>query len=120
LVAPPQLLVADELCLGLAPLVVETVYEGLRAMSKAGTTLLVVEQQMDRVLDMAEHVIILEHGSVAYDGGPSDAAEAMEGILASRGERITMVSGAGERRRAELQESSGKSRADPRDGSDGG
>jgi branched-chain amino acid transport system ATP-binding protein len=95
LVAPPQLLVADELCLGLAPLVVEAVYDGLRAMNEAGTTLLVVEQQVERVLDIAQHVLILEHGAIAYDGGPSDALGAMEGILASRGERITLLSGDG-------------------------
>lgn len=91
LVSPPELLVADELCLGLAPLVVEAVYDGLRAISKAGTTLLVVEQQVERVLGIAQHAIILEHGAVAYDGGPSDVAEAMESILASRGERITLL-----------------------------
>jgi branched-chain amino acid transport system ATP-binding protein len=95
LVAPPQLLVADELCLGLAPLVVEAVYDGLRAMSEAGTTLLVVEQQVERVLDIAQHVLILERGAIAYDGGPSGALGAMEGILASRGERITLFSGDG-------------------------
>ncbi len=104
LVAPPQLLIADELCLGLAPLVVESVYDGLGAMAGAGTTLLVVEQQVERILGMADHVIVLEHGAVAYDGDPSGAVEAVEGILASRGERITLVRSAGDRRPTTLRQ----------------
>ncbi|MGH9208566.1 MAG: ABC transporter ATP-binding protein, partial [Acidimicrobiales bacterium] len=53
LVAPPHLFVADELSLGLAPVVIETVYEGLRRINQAGTALLVVEQQVDRAVDLA-------------------------------------------------------------------
>lgn len=93
LVAPPSLFIADELCLGLAPVVVDAVYEGLRKASEAGTTLLVVEQQMDRVLEIADRAIVLEHGTVAYDGVSSGAAEAVESILASRGERPVLISG---------------------------
>jgi branched-chain amino acid transport system ATP-binding protein len=87
LVAPPRLLVADELCLGLAPLVVDTVYEALGAISRAGTALLVVEQQIDRVLNIADQAVILEHGSVVYDGEPVGAARAMDRVLRARGER---------------------------------
>ncbi len=47
LVAPPRLLVADELSLGLAPVVIDAVYVGLRDIHRAGTALLVVEQQVD-------------------------------------------------------------------------
>ncbi len=53
LVVPSKVLVADELSLGLAPVVVDTVYEGLRAINRNGTALLVVEQQIDRVLKLA-------------------------------------------------------------------
>ena len=54
LVVPPRLLMADELSLGLAPVVVDAVYEGLREINRAGTALLVVEQQVDRALELAE------------------------------------------------------------------
>jgi branched-chain amino acid transport system ATP-binding protein len=84
LVVPPQLLVADELSLGLAPVVIETVYEGLRKINGAGTALLVVEQQVDRALDLADHAVILEHGTVAFAGAPEQALSAMEQVLASR------------------------------------
>jgi branched-chain amino acid transport system ATP-binding protein len=84
LVAPPRLLVADELSLGLAPVVIETVYEGLRKINRAGTALLVVEQQVDRAVGLATDAVILEHGGVAYTGASHGAKRAMERILASR------------------------------------
>jgi branched-chain amino acid transport system ATP-binding protein len=84
LVAPPHLFVADELSLGLAPVVIETVYEGLRRINQAGTALLVVEQQVDRVVALAQQAVILEHGTVAFSGPADQAKEAMERILASR------------------------------------
>jgi branched-chain amino acid transport system ATP-binding protein len=92
LVLPPKILVADELCLGLAPLVVDAVYEELQKISHAGTSLLVVEQQVDRVLDIADRAVILEHGSVAYNGSAGGATSAMETLLASRGERPVLLS----------------------------
>jgi branched-chain amino acid transport system ATP-binding protein len=84
LVAPPKLFVADELSLGLAPVVIESVYEGLRKINRAGTALLVVEQQVDRAVELAADAVILEHGGVAYAGPAHGAKKAMEQILASR------------------------------------
>ena len=54
LVVPPRVLVADEISLGLAPLMTDIVYDGLRRINEAGTALLIVEQQVDRVLEIAE------------------------------------------------------------------
>jgi branched-chain amino acid transport system ATP-binding protein len=87
LVVPPRVLVADELSLGLAPVVIEAVYNGLREINRAGTALLVVEQQVDRALDLATEAVILEHGGVAFAGPASQALAAMEGVLAGRGTR---------------------------------
>jgi branched-chain amino acid transport system ATP-binding protein len=87
LVVPPRVLVADELSLGLAPVVVEAVYNGLREINRAGTALLVVEQQVDRALGLASEAVILEHGGVAFAGPASQALAAMEGVLAGRGTR---------------------------------
>jgi branched-chain amino acid transport system ATP-binding protein len=84
LVVPPQVLVADELSLGLAPVVVDTVYEGLREINRNGTALIVVEQQVTRVLELAHKAIVLDRGSVAYDGGPEGAAQAVESLMARR------------------------------------
>ncbi len=91
LVVPPHVLVADELSLGLAPVVVDAVYDGLRRINAAGTALLVVEQQVDRALDFATSAVVLEHGSVAFDGPTSAAMAAVERVLAARGERSVMV-----------------------------
>jgi branched-chain amino acid transport system ATP-binding protein len=75
LVVPPRVLVADEISLGLAPLVTDIVYDGLRRINEAGTALLIVEQQVD---------LVLEHGSVAYRGPSAGALEAVERLLGSR------------------------------------
>jgi branched-chain amino acid transport system ATP-binding protein len=90
LVEPPRVLVADEISLGLAPVMIDAVYEGLVKINQAGTALLIVEQQVDRVLDIAAAAVILEHGSVAYAGPTDGALSAMESVLASRGDRALL------------------------------
>ena len=87
LVVPPRLLMVDELSLGLAPIVIDAVYDGLREINRAGTALLVVEQQVDRALGLAEGAIVLEHGTVAFAGPASQALAEVEKVLAARGER---------------------------------
>ncbi len=84
LVVPPRVLVADEISLGLAPLMTDVVYDGLHRINQAGTALLIVEQQVDRVLEIAETAVVLEHGSVAYRGPSTGAMGAVEGILVAR------------------------------------
>ncbi len=84
LVVPPKLLVADELSLGLAPVVVDAVYESLEAINRNGTAMLVVEQQIDRVLKLANKALVLDRGRVAYDGSPAGAASAVDQLLSRR------------------------------------
>ncbi len=91
LVVPPRLLVADELSLGLAPVVIDRVYHGLRQIHEAGSALLIVEQQIDRVLDIADEALVLDCGILAYDGPVEGAAGAMDRLLASRGERNVLT-----------------------------
>jgi branched-chain amino acid transport system ATP-binding protein len=100
LVAPPRLLVADEISLGLAPVMVDVIYDGLRRINAAGTAVLVVEQQVDRVLDIASTAVVLEHGSVVYDGPTGGAMAAVERLLASRDERSAQGTPAGVARTA--------------------
>lgn len=75
---------ADEISLGLAPLMTDVVYDGLRRVNQAGTALLLVEQQVDRVLEIAQTAVVLEHGSVAYRGPSTGAMDAVEGLLVAR------------------------------------
>jgi branched-chain amino acid transport system ATP-binding protein len=93
LVEPPRLLVADEISLGLAPVMIDAVYEGLIKINQAGTALLIVEQQVDRVLDIAATAIVLEHGAVAYSGPAEDALAAVESVMAKRGDQVVPRTG---------------------------
>lgn len=63
----PRLLMIDEPSLGLAPLVIDQVYDKLRMLNASGMTLLVVEQSTARVMDLATHVYVLRNGKVALD-----------------------------------------------------
>jgi branched-chain amino acid transport system ATP-binding protein len=82
LATPPRLLVVDELSLGLAPVIVDAVYDGLVRIRDAGTALLVVEQQIDRALGIADEAVLLAKGAVAWQGDAGGAATAMDRLLA--------------------------------------
>jgi branched-chain amino acid transport system ATP-binding protein len=71
LMANPRLLLADEISLGLAPLVVRHLYEVLGGVRAEGTTLLVVEQDVSQVLAVAERVYCFRKGAVALEGVPA-------------------------------------------------
>jgi branched-chain amino acid transport system ATP-binding protein len=81
--AAPKLVVADELSLGLAPVIVDGVYEGLKAIHARGAALLVVEQQVDRALALASHAVLLARGAVHWQGPPGQARAEMEQLLAA-------------------------------------
>jgi branched-chain amino acid transport system ATP-binding protein len=86
LVVPSKVLVADELSLGLAPVIVDQVYDGLKEINRNGTALVVVEQQVHRVLELANWAVVLDHGNVSYEGEPSGASKAVEALMARREE----------------------------------
>jgi branched-chain amino acid transport system ATP-binding protein len=81
LVDAPKLLIADELSLGLAPLIVEQTYASLAALREAGTALLVVEQHVSHALALCDRVIVLDHGSVSWAGPSADAGERVKAFL---------------------------------------
>jgi branched-chain amino acid transport system ATP-binding protein len=83
MVHPPKLLVADELSLGLAPIVVDEVYRNLAALRDAGTTLLIVEQYVGHALQIADEVAVLNKGTVAYRGATDDLGDLSEWLLPS-------------------------------------
>lgn len=68
LIVKPRLLIADELSLGLAPVVIDDVYEALDRVRAAGTAMLIVEQRLDRALAFADHAIVLDKGEVVWSG----------------------------------------------------
>ncbi len=71
LAAPPRVLIADELSLGLAPIVVDEVYDVLGAIRDAGSSVLIVEQQVTRALTLADDAVLLGKGAVQF-AGPVD------------------------------------------------
>jgi branched-chain amino acid transport system ATP-binding protein len=71
LVLEPKLLIADELSLGLAPIITDDLYEVLQRILTAGTALLLIEQHVDRALELANEVVVLERGIVTHHGHPS-------------------------------------------------
>ena len=71
LVLEPRLLIADELSLGLAPVITSEVYDVLARVRDAGTALLVVEQHVDHALALASRVVVCAHGQVVA-GGATD------------------------------------------------
>ncbi len=72
LMANPRLLLLDEVSLGLAPIVVRRIYEALPAIRAAGTTVVVVEQDIRQALAAADRVYCLLEGRVALEGVPAD------------------------------------------------
>lgn len=68
LVADPQLVMIDELSLGLAPVVVDELLRTLAALRAEGTAVVVVEQHIDLALDIADRAVFLERGRVRFEG----------------------------------------------------
>ena len=73
LAVSPRLLILDELSLGLAPIVVDGLFEGLGTAVKGGTTVLLIEQYIHRALEFCDECAILRKGSIQWSG-PSSAA----------------------------------------------
>ena len=75
LMALPGLLMLDEPSLGLAPILVKSIFETLRKIADTGTTVLLVEQDVNHSLRLSDRGYVLEHGRVALDG---EAAQLLE------------------------------------------
>jgi branched-chain amino acid transport system ATP-binding protein len=74
LVVKPRLLMLDEPSLGLAPKIVEQVFDTMVALHRAGTTILLVEQNAALALEIADRAYVLETGSVVLDGDAASLA----------------------------------------------
>ncbi len=72
LMSNPRLLLLDEVSLGLAPVVVEQIYDALPAITAAGTTVLLVEQDVNQALRVADRVQCLLEGRTVLEGLPAE------------------------------------------------
>jgi len=67
-VLKPAVLIADELSLGLAPIVIDEVYRALGRVRDGGTSVVLVEQHLERALDFADRAVAFDTGEVTWEG----------------------------------------------------
>jgi branched-chain amino acid transport system ATP-binding protein len=72
LMAQPRLLMVDEISMGLAPIIVNQLFEALRQRAAAGVSLLLVEQYVEAALGLADYVYVMDKGNIVDVGEPSD------------------------------------------------
>jgi branched-chain amino acid transport system ATP-binding protein len=72
LMAQPKMLLIDEPSLGLAPLIVEQVFETIRRIHASGVSILLIEQNVTKALDLVERAYVLEGGRIVAEGKPAE------------------------------------------------
>jgi len=81
LVRGPQLLITDELSLGLAPVIIDEVYETLGTIRDSGCALMIVEQHVHQALTLADNVVVLAKGRVVLSGTREELGDISERLL---------------------------------------
>ncbi len=76
LLSNPRLLLIDELSLGLAPIVVRSIYSSFSSLLESGLTVLLVEQDVSQARSIASHIHCLLEGRTTLFGGPRDFSDA--------------------------------------------
>ena len=71
----PKLVLVDEASMGLAPVVVDRIFEFLGQIAASGTALLIVEQYVNRALALADTVYLLNKGAVLFGGQPGEITD---------------------------------------------
>lgn len=82
LMADAKLLMIDEPSLGLAPLLIEQVYEQIQAIKESGLAILLADENADHISGLADRVLLLESGLFVREG-PADTLLADEALLAA-------------------------------------
>ncbi|MEZ4609172.1 MAG: ABC transporter ATP-binding protein [Caldilineaceae bacterium] len=75
LMSRPKLLMLDEPSLGLAPILVDGVFELISELRARGTTILLVEQNVERTLEIADRAYLLNTGRIEHAGTPAELRE---------------------------------------------
>lgn len=71
----PRLVLVDEASMGLAPLIVDQIFDFLKGIARQGTSLLIVEQYVYRALALADYVYLLNHGRTVFAGTPEEVQQ---------------------------------------------
>jgi branched-chain amino acid transport system ATP-binding protein len=74
--ADPKVVLLDEVSMGLAPRVIDQIFDALATLVSSGVSMLLVEQYVSRALQLADHVYLLGRGQVNFAGTPSQLDEA--------------------------------------------
>ena len=82
LMTDPELLLLDEPSQGLAPLVVSAVMDTIRELKSRRVSMLLVEQNVEMALQLADRVYVIDHGTVVFEGAPA-VLRADQGITAT-------------------------------------
>ena len=72
LMSKPKLLMLDEPSMGLAPILVEQIFDIIKELHKAGTTILLVEQNAQMALSIADRAYVLETGTISMSGSAKE------------------------------------------------
>ena len=72
LMSRPRMLLMDEPCQGLSPIMVKEIRKTVRALNESGLTILLVEHNVSVALGVADHVYILRNGSIVFEGSPNE------------------------------------------------
>lgn len=72
LMSNPRVLLCDEISLGLAPVIIKDIYAALPKIKEAGTSIVVVEQDIGQALKVADRVYCMMEGRITLEGAPSD------------------------------------------------
>ncbi len=75
LMSKPKLLMLDEPSMGLAPILVDQIFDIIKELHEAGTTILLVEQNAEKALAIADRAYVLESGRIATSGTGKELAE---------------------------------------------
>jgi len=78
LMAQPKVLLLDEPSMGLAPLLVKEIFNIIKEINKQGTTILLVEQNAQQALKIADWAYVLENGKIALSGSGQDLISSQE------------------------------------------
>lgn len=83
----PKIIMLDELSMGLAPRVIDEIFEALEGLTRAGIAMLLVEQYVSKAIAVSDRVVLLNKGEVAYNGAASavDEATLLHGYLGAHG-----------------------------------
>jgi len=77
LMSKPSVLLLDEPSLGLAPILVESIFKAIQQINSSGTSILLVEQNVSLALEFAQRAYVIEKGEIKLSGESKDLRESV-------------------------------------------